>query len=114
MKAATYWTVNHAQEFQMALNQLQACLGNVTALSTSRSGALFPSMPVEVVEVQPLDAAQYPELDPTVARQLAEQCGNIPIALKVVASTVELQLTTAEVTLPYANMYCIYCIRYTY
>ena len=69
-------------------------------------------MPVQVVEVQPLDAAKSqallcsvcPELNPTVAKQLAEQCGNIPIALKVVASTVQLQLTTAEVILRYADI----------
>ncbi len=99
------------QEFQNALSQLQACLSNVTLLSTSRIRALFLDMPSQTLELQPLAQEEAQKLlcrvcpqlkeEPRMAEQLATQCGNIPIALKVVASTIEQHQVTAEVCLLY-------------
>lgn len=94
------------QEFQQALMEIQNCdiLSNRTMLlSTSRCRAVLDT-PVCVMQMQPLTKADAQSLlvslcpaCSSLALQLAEQCGNIPLALEVVAKTVQQELATAEV-----------------
>lgn len=115
-----------AQEFQNALDQLQGCLSNVTLLSTSRLRALYLDIPPpQFLELQPLTQEEAQRLlcrvcpqlkdEPFMAEQLAKQCGSIPIALKVVANTIEQLEVTAEVCLLYNGHHwgrwlLVYCI----
>lgn len=90
--------------------EIQNCdvLSNTTTLlSTSRCRALL-DIPVSILPMQPLNTANAKLLLVSVcstlrdcgslAEQLAEYCGNIPLALEVVAKTIKQKLATAEVT----------------
>lgn len=99
------------QEFQQALQDILTCQvepNRSVLMSTSRCRATLDTPP-SIMEMQPLSSADaetvLASLCPTlgddcgVAKQLAEQCGNIPLALEVVANTIKQGGATAEVVL---------------
>ena len=97
------------QDFQQALVKIQNgdnLSNKTTSLSTSRCRVLL-DIPVSILQMQPLSKADAKTLliflcstlrdNGSLAEQLAEYCGNIPLALQVVGKTIKQGLATAEV-----------------
>ena len=93
------------QDLQRKLHEVQHRVKGLVILSTSRNWVLLHEMDYQAIHLQPLkpkDAQELlkvfrPDLSDAMATQLADLCGSIPIALRIVGKTIGKGGLSAEV-----------------